>query len=122
RRRAGAAHRVRARRVPAGPPRARPRDLRSRRPRQRMADLRRAARAGRPHRRRHHRAAPDLTGAREATSMVEISDEYMGEMLAKTQPYTVVLLMDGPHRDAPDRAAIVHEHGRRNFALRAEGL
>jgi hypothetical protein len=52
----------------------------------------------------------------------EITDEYMREMMTKTKPYTVLLLTRGPNWDAPDRDRIVWEHGRRNFALRAEGV
>jgi hypothetical protein len=51
----------------------------------------------------------------------EISDEYMREMLGRTAAFTVVLLRDGPNADAENRADIQWEHGRRNFALRAEG-
>ncbi len=50
-----------------------------------------------------------------------ITDEYMREMLTKTRPYTVVLLKRGPMRGQPDADAIVWEHGRRNFELRAGG-
>ena len=50
-----------------------------------------------------------------------VTDEYMREMLAKTRPYTVVLLKRGAKRDEPDADATVWEHGRRNFELRAAG-
>ena len=50
-----------------------------------------------------------------------ITDDYMREMLAKTRSYTVVLLKRGPRRDVPEAKAIVWEHGRRNFELRATG-
>jgi hypothetical protein len=53
--------------------------------------------------------------------MAEITDEFMSEMLAKTRPYSVVLLRAGPNHDVPDVGAIVWEHGRRNFSLRADG-
>ncbi len=51
-----------------------------------------------------------------------ISDEYMGEMLAKTRAYVAVFLKAGPNYDAPDARPTIVEHGRRNFALRAEGV
>ncbi len=54
--------------------------------------------------------------------MTEITDDYMRQMMSKTKGYTLVLLKDGPNRGAPDEAAIIWEHGRRNFTLRADGL
>jgi len=51
-----------------------------------------------------------------------ITDEYMGEMLGKTGAYTLVLLKEGPNYSAPDAGPVIFEHGRRNFALRAEGV
>jgi hypothetical protein len=53
--------------------------------------------------------------------MDPITDEFMAEMLATTRPYTVVLLRKTPRRSDPGADAIVREHGRRNFALRAQG-
>lgn len=53
--------------------------------------------------------------------MSEITDEYMHDMLAKSATYTAVLLKAGPNYGSPDTPAIVWEHGRRNFSLRAEG-
>ncbi len=50
-----------------------------------------------------------------------ITDEYMRDMMGRTQPYTVVLLRPTEKRHSPDADAIVWEHGRRNFALRASG-
>jgi len=52
----------------------------------------------------------------------EISDEFMREMLSRSRAYTLVLLKAGPNRDADGVHATVWEHGRRNFALRADGL
>jgi hypothetical protein len=52
----------------------------------------------------------------------QITDEFMRAMLTQTKPYTVVLLKMGPDADRPDRDAIIWEHGRRNFALRAGGM
>ena len=54
--------------------------------------------------------------------MTTITDEYMREMLAKTRDYTLVFLKDGPNRGAEGEASIIWEHGRRNFALRADGI
>ena len=54
--------------------------------------------------------------------MTEITDEYMFEMLAKTKNYTLVLLKAGPQYGTPGADEIVFEHGRRNFALRADGV
>jgi hypothetical protein len=53
---------------------------------------------------------------------MEITDEFMREMMTQTRSYTVVLLRMGPNADRPDRDAIIWEHGRRNFALRADGV
>ena len=43
-------------------------------------------------------------------------------MLPKAKPYAIVILKAGPNRNAPDVEKIIWEHGRRNFALRADGL
>jgi hypothetical protein len=51
-----------------------------------------------------------------------ITDEYMREMLTKTRNYSFVILKPGPNSQQPGVEKIVWEHGRRNFALRAEGL
>jgi hypothetical protein len=54
--------------------------------------------------------------------MKTITDEFMREMLAKSKDYTLVLLKaTGRPRD-PGADQVVWEHGRRNFALREEGL
>ena len=54
--------------------------------------------------------------------MTTITDEYMYEMLPKTKEYTIFLLKPGPKADQPGVEKIIWEHGRRNFALRADGL
>jgi hypothetical protein len=54
--------------------------------------------------------------------VAEITDDYMLEQMTKTKPYTFLLLTRGPNWDAPDRDKIIWEHGRRNFALRADGV
>ena len=53
--------------------------------------------------------------------MTTISDEFMRDMLVKTKPYTLVLLRATPKHDEPGMDAVVWEHGRRNFSLRADG-
>jgi hypothetical protein len=50
-----------------------------------------------------------------------ITDEFMREMLPKSKTYTVVILRKTAKRSAADADKVVWEHGRRNFALRAEG-
>ncbi|HEX5653308.1 MAG TPA: hypothetical protein VFX58_09550 [Chitinophagaceae bacterium] len=54
--------------------------------------------------------------------MTTITDEYMYEMLPRSREYSIVLLKPGPKTDQPDLQQIIWEHGRRNFALRAEGV
>ena len=51
-----------------------------------------------------------------------ITDDVMRERLTKSKAYTVMLLKRGPKWDSPDRDAIIWEHGRRNFALREDGV
>jgi hypothetical protein len=54
--------------------------------------------------------------------MAEITDEFMLQMISRTRNYCVVILKAGPNRNKPGVEKIIWEHGRRNFALRAEGL
>jgi hypothetical protein len=54
--------------------------------------------------------------------MTTITDEFMKEMMATTKNYTAVILKKGPRFKMPDVYPIIWEHGRRNFALRAEGI
>ena len=54
--------------------------------------------------------------------MQPISDEYMRDMLTKTKVYTAVLLRGTDKANEPEAGPVMWEHGRRNFALRAEGL
>jgi hypothetical protein len=54
--------------------------------------------------------------------MADITDEFIKEMLAKTKHYCIVILKDGPNCNQEDAKKIVWEHGRRNFALRRDGL
>lgn len=53
--------------------------------------------------------------------MIEITDEYMREMRAKSAPYSLLILERGPQYDSPGSDAIIWEHGRRNHQLRADG-
>jgi len=53
--------------------------------------------------------------------MTAITDQFMREMMTRTKAYSAVILTKTAKRDAPDAGAVVWEHGRRNFALRAEG-
>src|SRR5438034_6080910 len=55
--------------------------------------------------------------------MTAVTDDYMKQMLAKTKEYYIVLLKPGPRaEDHPDIKKLIWEHGRRNFALRADGV
>ena len=54
--------------------------------------------------------------------MQTITDDDMQRMLPLTKPFSVVILKVGPQRNQPDVDKIIWEHGRRNFALRADGV
>jgi hypothetical protein len=54
--------------------------------------------------------------------MTVITDEFMKEMSATTKSYTAVILKKGPGFKMPDVFPIIWEHGRRNYALRADGI
>ena len=54
--------------------------------------------------------------------MTEITDDFMWQMISRTRNYCVVILKAGPNRNKPGVEKIIWEHGRRNFALRAQGL
>lgn len=54
--------------------------------------------------------------------MTIITDDFMHEMRAQARSYTVVLLKATPGFYEPGARAIIWEHGRRNFSLRADGL
>jgi uncharacterized protein YciI len=58
----------------------------------------------------------------EDDSVQTITDEYMRQMMPTTKNYSVVILKAGPNHEQPGVEKIIWEHGRRNFALRAEGL
>jgi YCII-related domain len=54
--------------------------------------------------------------------MQPITDEFMLQMRAKARAYCIVMLKVGPQYTQPGAEQIIWEHGRRNYALRAEGL
>lgn len=54
--------------------------------------------------------------------MREITDDEMRQSLATSKEYSMMILKAGPQQDQPGGKQIVWEHGRRNLALRAEGL
>ncbi len=58
----------------------------------------------------------------KGTSMTTITDEFMRQMMATTRNYSIVILRASPKRNEDGVEKIIWEHGRRNFALRAEGV
>jgi hypothetical protein len=54
--------------------------------------------------------------------MQTITDDYMRQMLPLARNYCLVILKAGPKRKEPGVEKIIWEHGRRNFALRADGV
>jgi hypothetical protein len=46
----------------------------------------------------------------------------MRQMLPIAKDYCVVILKAGPNRNEPGVERVIWEHGRRNFALRADGV
>lgn len=54
--------------------------------------------------------------------MATITDEFMQQMLTKSKNYCIVILKAGPHKHMDGAEKIIWEHGRRNFALRADGV
>jgi uncharacterized protein YciI len=54
--------------------------------------------------------------------MTTITDEFMREMLPTAKQYCIVILKAGPKKHEPGVEKIIWEHGRRNFALRADGV
>ena len=53
---------------------------------------------------------------------MDITDDFMRDMLTKAKPYTMVFLKATDQMSEPNARAIVWEHGRRNFSLRADGV
>lgn len=54
--------------------------------------------------------------------MADITDQFMQAQLAGARMYSAVLLRRGARYSEPDAPAIIWEHGRRNFSLRADGV
>jgi hypothetical protein len=54
--------------------------------------------------------------------MTTITDEFMMQLLPTTKTYTAIILKAGPGINKDNVKQITWEHGRRNFALRADGL
>ena len=54
--------------------------------------------------------------------MVEISDDFMKQMIGTAKAYCVVILKQGPNRGVAGMDKIIWEHARRNFSLRADGV
>ena len=54
--------------------------------------------------------------------MTTITDEFMRQMSSKTKKYCLVILKAGPNRNEDGVEKIIWEHGRRNHALRADGV
>ncbi len=54
--------------------------------------------------------------------MTTITDEFMRQMISKTRNYCIVILKAGPKKNEEGAEKIIWEHGRRNFALRADGV
>ena len=54
--------------------------------------------------------------------MPTITDDQLRALQASARPYTIVILGWGPERDADGAESIIWEHGRRNAALRADGV
>jgi hypothetical protein len=51
-----------------------------------------------------------------------ITDELMRQRISATRNYCIVILKAGPKKNEEGAEKIIWEHGRRNFALRAEGV
>ena len=51
-----------------------------------------------------------------------ITDEYMRRHLTSAKNYCIVILKAGPNKNMEGVESIIWEHGRRNFALRADGV
>ncbi|EID15807.1 hypothetical protein MXEN_06328 [Mycobacterium xenopi RIVM700367] len=54
--------------------------------------------------------------------MKTFTDDEMNELLSAAKPYSFVILKRGPDFGSANTPAIIWEHGRRNFALRHEGV
>lgn len=58
----------------------------------------------------------------EQQSPITITDDYMLQMRARAKMYSLLILKSGPacHQEGAEK--IIWEHGRRNHALRAQGV
>lgn len=57
--------------------------------------------------------------------MIDVStmtDDRMMELVGSARPYTVCVLRPGPNWGAGDWERIIWEHGRRNLAMREDGI
>jgi hypothetical protein len=54
--------------------------------------------------------------------VTQITEEVMSGELAKAKDYSLVILRTTPKTFTPEGRPIIWEHGRRNFALRADGV
>src|SRR5258708_35520088 len=54
--------------------------------------------------------------------LTTVTDEFMRQMMSSAKNYCVVILKAGPKRNDDGIEKIIWEHGRRNFALRADGV
>ncbi|BBZ39009.1 hypothetical protein [Mycobacterium conspicuum] len=54
--------------------------------------------------------------------MKTFTDDEMGQLLPTAKAYSVVILKQGPEFGDDGAAAIIWEHGRRNFGLRDDGV
>ena len=54
--------------------------------------------------------------------MTTITDDFMKQMMTTTRSYCILILKAGPNKQMEGVDRIIWEHGRRNFALRADGL
>lgn len=53
--------------------------------------------------------------------MNQVTDDFMRQMISRTKRYCIVILKAGPNRNKAGAEKIIWVHGRRNFALRADG-
>jgi hypothetical protein len=65
---------------------------------------------------------PDDNDAVQGLELPTITDEHMRERLSQAKRYTVALLRTTSSFKRPEMDPIIWEHGRRNFALREQGV
>jgi hypothetical protein len=71
---------------------------------------------------RHRFEVPPFGVCATISAMTEITDDFMREQMTRTREYSLVLLKAGENHGQEGSRAIIWEHGRRNFQLRADGL